>query len=43
LGYAKFKNISIDVYPVSEEYNKRWGNKLDLNEYIMSAKIKAEK
>ena len=43
LGYAKFKNISIDTYPVSEEYNKRWGNNLDLNEYIMSAKIRAEK
>lgn len=38
-----FKNIKIDVVPVSKEYEEKWGQNLNVGEYIMSASVKANK
>lgn len=40
---AKFRDISIETKPVSKEYEEKWGSSLTVNEYIMSAKIRAYK
>ena len=43
LEKSGFKNISIDTKPVSKEYEEKWGQNLNVGEYIMSAAIKAFK
>lgn len=43
LTKSGFKNIKIDVKPVSKEYEKKWGHNLNVGEYIMSASVTANK
>lgn len=43
LAKSGFKNINIDLKPVSKEYEAKWGHKLNVGEYIMSASIFATK
>ena len=43
LEKSGFKNISIDIKPVSKEYEEQWGQNLNVGEYIMSSAIKAIK
>lgn len=43
LKRSGFKNIKIDVKPVSKEYEEKWGHNLNVGEYIMSASVTANK
>lgn len=43
LSNSGFRNINIDVKPVSKEYEEKWGLDLEVGEYIMSASITANK
>ena len=43
LTKSGFKNIKIDVKPVSKEYEEKWGHNLNVGEYIMSASVTANK
>ena len=43
LKKSGFKNIKIDVKPVSKEYENKWGHNLNVGEYIMSASVTANK
>lgn len=43
LSNSGFKNIKIDVKPVSKEYEEKWGHNLNVGEYIMSASVTAIK
>ena len=43
LTKSGFKNIKIDVKPVSKEYKEKWGHNLNVGEYIMSASVTANK
>lgn len=43
LERAGFKNINIDLKPVSKEYEEKWGHNLNVGEYIMSASVTANK
>ena len=43
LAKSGFKNIHIDLKPVSKEYEAKWGHNLNVGEYIMSASIFATK
>ncbi|EPZ56117.1 methyltransferase, UbiE/COQ5 family, selenocysteine-containing domain protein [[Clostridium] sordellii VPI 9048] len=43
LRKSGFKNIKIDVKPVSKEYEEKWGHNLNVGEYIMSASVTANK
>ena len=43
LAKSGFKNINIDIKPVSKEYEEKWGHNLNVGEYIMSASITANK
>lgn len=43
LSKSGFKNINIDVKPVSKEYEEKWGHNLNVGEYIMSASVTANK
>lgn len=43
LEKAGFSNIRIETNQVSKEYAEKWGHKLKVGEYIMSASIKAIK
>lgn len=43
LTKSGFKNVKIDVKPVSKEYKEKWGHNLNVGEYIMSASVTANK
>lgn len=43
LNKSGFKDINIETKPISKEYEKQWGQNLNVGEYIMSAEIKAIK
>ena len=43
LSNSGFKNIKIDIKPVSKEYEEKWGHNLNVGEYIMSASVTAIK
>jgi hypothetical protein len=43
LENAGFSEINIKTTEVSKEYAEKWGNNLQVGEYIMSASIQAVK